>query len=63
MNNPSDLLTPAEAAHLFHVNPKTVTRWSKEGKLPSIRTMGGHRRFRADEIHRLLEASTEDRHD
>ena len=61
MNNPSDLLTPAEAAHLFHVNPKTVTRWSKEGKLPSIRTIGGHRRFRADEIRRLLQAGTEER--
>ena len=38
------LLTPAEVASLFRVDPKTVTRWAKSGKLTSIRTLGGHRR-------------------
>ena len=38
------LLTPAEVAALFRVDPKTVTRWAKAGKLSSIRTLGGHRR-------------------
>jgi excisionase family DNA binding protein len=51
-----DLLTPAEVAALFRVDPKTVTRWAKEGKLSSIRTVGGHRRYRACEIHELLNA-------
>ena len=37
------LLTPAEVAALFRVDPKTVTRWAKAGKLTSIRTLGGHR--------------------
>ena len=37
------LLTPAEVASLFRVDPKTVTRWAKAGKLTSIRTLGGHR--------------------
>lgn len=50
------LLTPAEVASLFRVDPKTVTRWAKAGKLTSIRTLGGHRRYRADEVYALLDA-------
>ena len=52
---PGSLLTPAEVATLFRVDPKTVTRWAKAGKLSAIRTLGGHRRFHEDEIRRLLE--------
>ena len=48
------LLTPAEVAALFRVNPKTVTRWARAGKITAIRTLGGHRRFRATEIRRCL---------
>ena len=49
------LLTPSEVAALFRVDPKTVTRWAKAGKISSIRTLGGHRRFRETEIRDLLE--------
>lgn len=48
------LLTPAEVAALFRVDPKTVTRWAKAGKLSSIRTLGGHRRYRESEVKGLL---------
>ncbi len=48
------LLTPAEVAAMFRVDPKTVTRWAKAGKLTSIRTLGGHRRYRAAEVAGLL---------
>jgi excisionase family DNA binding protein len=48
------LLTPAEVAKRFRVDPKTVTRWAKGGKLSSIRTLGGHRRYRKEEIDRAL---------
>ena len=48
-----ELLTPAEVAAMFRVDPKTVTRWAKAGKLSSIRTLGGHRRYRASEVARL----------
>jgi excisionase family DNA binding protein len=51
----SDLLTPAEVAALFRVSPKTVTRWARSGKLTALRTLGGHRRFRASEVKALLE--------
>jgi len=53
------LLTPAEVAELFRVDPKTVTRWAKTGKLSSIRTLGGHRRYWESEVRGLLEATTE----
>jgi excisionase family DNA binding protein len=53
--NNDALLTPAEVAALFRVNPKTVTRWARAGKITAIRTLGGHRRFRASEIRRCLE--------
>jgi excisionase family DNA binding protein len=48
------LLTPSEVAALFRVDPKTVTRWAKAGKLSSIRTLGGHRRYRETEVRALL---------
>ena len=46
----SSLLTPAEVAAAFKVDPKTVTRWAKDGKLNSIRTLGGHRRYLEAEV-------------
>jgi len=52
-----ELLTPAEVAAMFRVDPKTVTRWAKAGKLTSIRTLGGHRRYRKAEVHALLAGS------
>jgi len=52
------LLTPSEVATLFRVDPKTVTRWAKAGKLASIRTLGGHRRYRESEVRLLLEGNT-----
>lgn len=48
------LLTPAEVAAMFRVDPNTVTRWAKSGKLASIRTPGGHRRYRETEVRALL---------
>jgi excisionase family DNA binding protein len=48
------LLTPAEVATMFRVGPKTVTRWAKAGKLASIRTLGGHRRYRETDVRNLL---------
>ena len=48
------LLTPAEVAALFRVDPKTVTRWSKQGRIKCIRTLGGHRRYRRAEVRRVM---------
>ena len=48
------LLTPAEVTARFRVDPKTITRWSKNGRLTTIRTLGGHRRYREAELRALL---------
>jgi excisionase family DNA binding protein len=53
-----NLLTPGEVAILFRVDPKTVTRWAKAGKLTAIRTLGGHRRYKESEVKKLLRATT-----
>jgi len=54
MSEQEVLLTPSEVAALFRVDPKTVTRWAKAGKLTSIRTLGGHRRYKESEVKALL---------
>lgn len=48
------LLTPGEVAQLFGVHPKTIARWANSGKLTPARTLGGHRRYQADEVYALL---------
>ena len=50
-----ELLTPAEVAALFRVDPKTVTRWAKAGRVDCIRTLGGHRRYPATQFAHLLD--------
>ena len=54
------LLTPGEVASLFRVDPKTVTRWASAGRIGSIRTPGGHRRFRESEVRALLRGEAGD---
>lgn len=49
-NQNDPLMTPGEVARLFRVDPKTVTRWAASGRIPSIRTPGGHARFRKSDV-------------
>jgi excisionase family DNA binding protein len=42
---PPEYLTTSGVAGMLHVSPKTVSRWAQEGKLPFVRTLGGHRRY------------------
>ena len=56
MSEQEVLLTPSEVAALFRVDPKTVTRWAIAGKLTSIRTLGGHRRYKESEVTALLKS-------
>lgn len=58
---PDSLLTPSEVATMFRVDPKTVTRWAKAGKISAIRTLGGHRRFHESEVRQLLRGVPEQR--
>jgi excisionase family DNA binding protein len=48
-------LRTGEVAELLEVSPKTIARWAKEGKLPFLNTLGGHRRYPETEIRALLE--------
>ena len=59
--NNERLLTPGEVAALFRVDPKTVTRWAASGRITSIRTPGGHRRFRESEVARCCAATANQR--
>ncbi|MDF3320108.1 BldC family transcriptional regulator [Rhodococcus sp. C3V] len=54
-----ELLTPKQVAELFHVNPKTVSRWAQQGRIGVTTTVGGHRRFDRAEIHALVNALTD----
>ena len=53
------LLTPAETAAIWRVDARTVTKWANQGRLTSIRTPGGHRRYREREVRALYAASLE----
>ncbi|MFD0883725.1 BldC family transcriptional regulator [Streptosporangium algeriense] len=48
------LLTPGEVARIFGVDPKTVNRWALTGKVPSVRTPSGQRRYLESTIRALL---------
>jgi excisionase family DNA binding protein len=52
------LLTPREVAGLFGVRTTTIARWAREGALTPLRTPGGHRRYRRQDIQRLLSKDT-----
>jgi excisionase family DNA binding protein len=59
-NDPDRLLTPSEVASIFGVHPKTVNQWARAGRISSIKTLGGHRRFKASEIRNLLDEVASD---
>jgi excisionase family DNA binding protein len=61
--NRDALLTPAQVAAMLYVDPKTVTRWAKAGKVGSIRTPGGHRRFLRSEIVAMVAEGHVRQHD
>ena len=47
-------MTAREVAALFRVDPKSVARWARQGKLTAIRTPGGQLRFRRADVRALL---------
>ncbi len=52
------LLTRAEVAKIFHVSPSTITRWAEAGKLPVVKTLGGHRRYAENTVMELAQQFT-----
>jgi excisionase family DNA binding protein len=59
MDTSDRLLTSGEVADVFRVDAKTVTRWAKAGRIGSIRTPGGHRRYRESEVRELIEGASD----
>jgi excisionase family DNA binding protein len=51
---PVALMLPRQVAAAFRVDVKTVARWAKAGRLRSVRTPGGHRRYLTTEVQALL---------
>lgn len=51
------LLRTREVALLFQVSERAVTDWARRGRLPSVRTPGGHRRYPARAVRDLLEGA------
>lgn len=51
------LLRTREVALLFQVSERAVTDWARRGRLPSVRTPGGHRRYPATAVRGLLEGA------
>lgn len=53
-----EVMTPREVADLFRVDPKTVSRWAKEGRIESFLTLGGHHRFLRSSVDALLDGNS-----
>ena len=49
----SEYLRPGHVAEVLHVSPKTVSRWAADGLLPCLVTLGGHRRFRREDVEQI----------
>lgn len=47
-------LTPGQVANMLHVSPKTISRWAKDGRVPCVVTLGGHRRFPREAIVEIV---------
>jgi excisionase family DNA binding protein len=50
----AELMSTGQVARLFCVDQSTVLRWAKAGRLTTVRTLGGHRRYRRDEVEAWL---------
>lgn len=54
------LLRTREVAILFQVSERAVTDWARKGRIPSVRTPGGHRRYPAEQVRGLLVATKQE---
>jgi len=56
---PDRVLTAGEAAARLSVSVSTLAKWCRAGKIPAVRTLGGHRRFRESEIDAIVASVNE----
>ena len=57
MSTDTPPLTIGQAAAILGVSVDTVRRWADAGKLPSFRTLHGHRRFHREDVDRIKTAA------
>ena len=57
-NQKNDYIGPAQVARILHVSPKTVSRWAAQGWLLCVVTLGGHRRFRRQDVETVAQEMT-----
>ena len=48
-----EYMRTAQAARVLRVSTKTVSRWAKDGRIPHVVTLGGHRRYPATAVYEL----------
>jgi excisionase family DNA binding protein len=59
-----ELLTPSEVARMLGISVPSLARWAREEKLlPAVRTPGGFRRYRADDVRALVEERSDPERD
>ena len=39
-------VTPKEAAKIYNITPETLRVWGEQGKIKTVKTEGGHRRYK-----------------
>jgi excisionase family DNA binding protein len=54
MSRRKQFLSTADIARLMSIDVSTVKRWADSGKLQCYKTVGGHRRFRSDQVQALI---------
>ena len=50
----SEFISPQKAADMLGVSPNTLRNWEVSGKLMSMKTMGGHRRYYLKDVKNYL---------
>jgi excisionase family DNA binding protein len=56
---PNQTITPMIASRILNIHPATLTAWAESGRIPFMRTPGGHRRYQLADVN-LLAAKIED---
>lgn len=53
----TELLRTRDVARAFQVSERTIAEWARRGRIPSVRTPGGHRLYPAERIREILRAT------
>jgi len=54
------LLTIGQVSEILGVSDETLRNWDRDGSLPSVKTKGGHRRWRKSDVDKFIGTPKED---